>query len=130
MARFTEAVNDFEEQFPSLPNVAAICVYPNFASVVRTVLEVTGVRIACVSGAFPSCQSFQEVKIAETALAVANGADEIDIVLNVGDFLDADYESVCDEIEEQKEVTATADSKSSSKQELSRPLAISRKHQY
>ena len=105
VARFTEAVNDFEEQFPSLPNVAAICVYPNFASVVRTVLEVTGVRIACVSGAFPSCQSFQEVKIAETALAVANGADEIDIVLKVGDFLDADYESVCDEIEEQKEVT-------------------------
>ena len=48
VARFTEAVNDFEEQFPSLPNVAAICVYPNFASVVRTVLEVTGVRIACV----------------------------------------------------------------------------------
>ena len=104
VARFTEAVNDFEERFPSLPSVAAICVYPNFASVVRTVLEVSGVRIACVSGAFPSSQSFEEVKIAETSLAIANGADEIDIVLNVGNFLDGDYESVCDEIEEQKEV--------------------------
>ena len=103
VARFTEAVNDFEERFPSLPNVAAICVYPNFAAVVRTVLEVSGVRIACVSGAFPSSQSFEEVKIAETALAVANGADEIDIVFNVGNFLDGDYESVCDEIQEQKE---------------------------
>ncbi len=103
VARFTQAVNDFEERFPSLPNVAAICVYPNFASVVRTVLEVSGVRVACVSGAFPSSQSFEEVKIAETALAVANGADEIDIVLNVGNFLDGDYEAVCDEIQEQKE---------------------------
>ena len=103
VARFTQAVNDFEVRFPSLPNVAAICVYPNFASVVRTVLEVSGVRVACVSGAFPSSQSFEEVKIAETALAVANGADEIDIVLNVGNFLDGDYEAVCDEIQEQKE---------------------------
>ena len=54
VARFTEAVNDFEERFPSLPNVAAICVYPNFAAVVRTVLEVSGVRLACVSG--PRCR--------------------------------------------------------------------------
>ena len=103
VARFTEAVNDFEERFPSLPNVAAICVYPNFAAVVRTVLEVSGVRIACVSGAFPSSQSFEEVKIAETSLAVANGADEIDIVLNLGEFFDHDYEEVTDEISEQKE---------------------------
>lgn len=103
VARFTEAVNDFEERFPSLPNVAAICVYPNFAGVVRSVLEVSGVRVACVSGAFPASQSFEEVKIAETSLAIANGADEIDIVFNVGNFLDGDYEGVCDEIQEQKE---------------------------
>ena len=102
VAKFTEAVNSFEELFPSLPNVAAICVYPNFAPVVRTVLEVSGVKIACVSGAFPSCQSFEEIKIAETSLAIANGADEIDIVLNLGNFLDGDYEEVCDEIAEQK----------------------------
>lgn len=103
VSRFTQNVNDFEEKFPSLPNVAAICVYPNFAPVVRTVLEVSGVKIACVSGAFPSSQSFEEVKIAETSLAVANGADEIDIVLNLGYFLDHDYESLVDEITEQKE---------------------------
>ena len=105
VARFTQNVNDFEELFPSLPNVAAICVYPNFAPVVRTVLEVSDVKVACVSGCFPSSQSFEEVKIAETSLAVANGADEIDIVLNLGYFLDKDYESVCDEISEQKEAT-------------------------
>ena len=61
VARFTQNVNDFEERFPSLPNVAAICVYPNFSPVVRTVLEVSDVKLACVSGAFPSSQSFEEV---------------------------------------------------------------------
>ncbi len=105
VASFTQSVNDFEERFPSLPNVAAICVYPNFAGVVRAVLEVSSVKVACVSGAFPSSQSFEEVKIAETSLAVANGADEIDIVLNLGYFLDKDYESLADEITEQKEAT-------------------------
>lgn len=108
VAKFTENVNSFEEQYPELPNVAAICVYPNFASVVRMVLEVSNVRVACVSGAFPSSQSFEEVKIAETSLAVANGADEIDIVLNLGYFFDNDYESVCDEITEQKEACRNA----------------------
>mgnify|MGYP002559136200 CR=1 FL=1 len=103
VARFTENVNSFEEEYGELPNVAAICVYPNFAGVVRAVLEVSEVNIACVSGGFPSSQTFEEVKIAETSLAVAAGADEIDIVLNLGYFLDGDYESVCDEITEQKE---------------------------
>jgi len=102
VARFTERVNDFDNDYPMLPHVAAICVYPNFAQVVRTVLDVTGVGIACVSGGFPSSQTFDEVKIAETSLAVDGGADEIDIVLNVGNFLDGDYEAVCDEIAEQK----------------------------
>ncbi len=102
VADFVERVNAFDEEYPMLNNVAAICVYPNFAQVVRTVLDVSRVDIACVSGAFPSSQSFSEVKIAETALAVENGADEIDIVLNVGNFLDGDYEAVCDEISEQK----------------------------
>lgn len=103
VAKFTEAVNQFEEQYPDLKNVAAICVYPNFAQVVRAVLEVSDVEIACVSGGFPSSQTFEEVKIAETSLAVDGGADEIDIVLNLGYFLDGDYEAVCDEISEQKE---------------------------
>jgi len=102
VADFVERVNKFDEEYPMLNNVAAICVYPNFAQVVRTVLDVSRVDIACVSGCFPASQSFNEVKIAETALAVSNGADEIDIVLNVGNFLDGDYEAVCDEIAEQK----------------------------
>lgn len=102
VADFTERVNAFDEEYPELKNVAAICVYPNFAQVVSTVLDVTGVKVACVSGGFPASQTFAEVKIAETALAVDGGADEIDIVLNVGNFLDGDYEEVCDEIAEIK----------------------------
>lgn len=102
VAEFTERVNAFEEEHPELPNVAAICVYPNFAELVRTVLDVSSVRIACVSGGFPASQTFIEVKVAETALAVESGADEIDVVLNVGNFLDGDYEAVCDELDELK----------------------------
>lgn len=102
VAEFTERVNAFDNEYPQLPNVAAICVYPNFAQVVRTVLDVSDVEIACVSGGFPSSQTFNEVKVAETALAVEGGADEIDIVLNVGNFLDGDYEEVCDEMQELK----------------------------
>ena len=102
VADFVENVNAFDNDHPELKNVAAICVYPNFAPVVRTVLDVSDVKVACVSGAFPSSQSFLEVKIAETALAVASGADEIDIVLNVGNYLDGDWEEVADEISEKK----------------------------
>lgn len=102
VAAFTERVNAFEEEHGDLPSVAAICVYPNFAQVVRTVLDVSDVEIACVSGGFPSSQTFPEVKVAETALAVEGGADEIDVVLNLGDFLDGDWESVSDELEELK----------------------------
>ncbi len=102
VAKFTERVNDFENEHGDLPNVAAICVYPCFAQVVRTVLEVSSVNIAAVSGGFPASQTFPEVKVAETALAVEGGADEIDIVLNVGNFLDGDWEEVCDEISEIK----------------------------
>lgn len=101
--RFTEKVNQFDDEFPDLKNVAAICVYPNFADIVKNTLEVDGVNIACVSGGFPSSQTFIEVKIAETALAIADGADEIDIVISVGKFLSGDYETMCDEIQELKE---------------------------
>lgn len=100
--RFTEKVNQFENEFPNLKNVAAICVYPNFAQVVRDTLEVDDVQIACVSGGFPSSQTFIEVKIAETAMAVMEGADEIDIVISIGKFLNEDYEGMCEEIQEIK----------------------------
>ena len=79
---FTEKVNQFDDEYPDLKNVAAICVYPNFAAIVKNTLEVDGVNIACVSGGFPSSQTFIEVKVAETALAIAEGADEIDIVIS------------------------------------------------
>lgn len=100
VSELAEKVNRFENDHGDLPNVAAICVYPNFAQVVRAVLEVSEVEIACVAGGFPSAQTFPEVKVAETALAVASGADEIDTVINLGDFLDGDWESVSDELEE------------------------------
>ena len=102
--KFTQKVNQFDEEFPDLKNVAAICVYPNFAEVVKDTLEVEDVKIACVSAGFPSSQTFIEVKVAETALAIADGADEIDIVISIGKFLSGDYEGMCEEIQELKEV--------------------------
>ena len=101
---FTEKVNALDETHPDLKNVAAICVYPNFAGIVSQSLEVEGVEVACVSGGFPSSQTFPEVKIAETALALKEGATEIDIVMSVGKFLSGDYEGVCDEIQELKDL--------------------------
>ena len=102
--KFTERVNELDNEYPDLKNVAAICVYPNFAKIVSQSLEVESVNIACVSGGFPSSQTFTEVKVAETALALADGATEIDIVIPVGKFLSGDYEGMCDEIEEIKSV--------------------------
>ena len=101
---FTERVNKFDEQYPDLPHVATICVYPCFAKTVSETLEVDGVEIACVSGSFPSYQALIEVKVAETALAIKDGATEIDIVQSVGKFLSGDYETVADEIAELKAV--------------------------
>jgi deoxyribose-phosphate aldolase len=100
---FTEKVNQFDDAYPQLPHVATICVYPCFASVVSNTLDVEGVEIACVSGSFPSSQALIEVKVAETALAVKDGATEIDIVMPVGKFLSGDYEGVCDDISELKQ---------------------------
>lgn len=101
--KFTQKVNLFDETYPDLKNVAAICVYPNFAEIVKSTLEVEDVQIACVSGGFPSSQTYTEIKIAETAMAIMEGADEIDIVIPVGKFLCGDYENMCDEIQELKE---------------------------
>ena len=101
---FTERVNQFDETYPDLPHVATICVYPCFANTVSEALEVDGVEIACVSGSFPSSQALIEVKVAETALAIKDGATEIDIVMPVGKFLSGDLEGVADDIEELKAV--------------------------
>ena len=106
-AQLVASVNDFEGT-EDVPSVAAICVYPNFVKTVRSVLTAEGVQVACVSGCFPASQSFIEVKIAETALAIADGADEIDIVLNLGAFLSGDYEEAATEIQEQRSTARTA----------------------
>ena len=102
--RFVEKVNKFDDVYPELGHVATVCVYPCFASICHDTLENEEVEIACVSACFPSSQSFIEVKIAETALAIKDGATEIDIVQSVGKFLAGDYETVADEIAELKEV--------------------------
>lgn len=98
-----EKVNKFEAAYPDLPHVATICTYPNFAHLVRNTLEVDGVEIAVVSGSFPSSQTFIEVKVAETALAIKDGATNVDIVLPVGKYLSEDYEGVADDINELKQ---------------------------
>ena len=102
--KFTEKVNDFVHKYPDLDNVAAICVYPNMTEIVSDSLEADDVKIACVSGGFPSSQTFMEVKVAETAMALHAGAEEIDIVMPVGKFLCGDYEGMCDEISELKDI--------------------------
>ena len=102
VAAFTRRVNSFDDEYPQYPHVAAICVYSNFAEVVKSSLDVSGVKVAVVAGGFPSGQTFTEVKIADAALAVANGADEVDVVMNVGMLLDEDYEDLCDELIELK----------------------------
>lgn len=99
---FTEKVNNFDSDYPQYKNVAAICVYSNFAEVVRNTLDVPGVDVAVVAGCFPSAQTFIEVKVADVAMAVLGGADEVDIVFPVGMYRDGDYEGLCDEIIEMK----------------------------
>ena len=106
--KLTESVNDIEGMRSDIPNVAAICVYPLFVDTVKQALTAQDVQIVSVAGGFPSSQTFTEVKIAETAMAVMEGADEIDIVINVGSFLEENYEEFCEEIDEIKESCRTA----------------------
>lgn len=99
-----EKVNDFDTQYPELGHVATVCVFPNFAGLCHDTLENEEIEITCVSGCFPSSQSFLEVKVAETALAIQDGATEIDIVMPVGKFISGDYEDIYNEISEVKSV--------------------------
>ena len=100
--KLVEKVNKFAEEYPNLPHVATVVTYPRFAKLVADSLEVEGVIPTVVSGAFPSSQALLEIKVAETQLAVQDGAENVDIVMHVGEFLAGDYETVCDEIWEQK----------------------------
>ncbi|HUX96070.1 MAG TPA: deoxyribose-phosphate aldolase [Bacteroidales bacterium] len=100
---FTGKVNSFSGRYTNIPNVAAICVFPNFVSVVKEKLTSRNVKIAAAAASFPTSQTFRSVKVTECKLAVEAGADEIDIVINVGAFLGNDFASVADEIREIKE---------------------------
>lgn len=108
VARFTRKVNDFDNDYPQYGHVAAICVYSNFAEVVDAELDVEGVDVAVVAGGFPSSQTFTAVKVADVALATAGGANEVDIVMNLGMFLDKNYEDLTDEIIELKHTAKDA----------------------
>lgn len=108
VAKFTNRVNDFDAEYPQYGHVAAICVYSNFAEVVKDHLDVEGVDVCVVAGCFPSSQTFTAVKVADVALAVASGAQEVDVVLNIGMFLDENYEGLCDELIELKNTAKDA----------------------
>ncbi|MDR1402672.1 MAG: deoxyribose-phosphate aldolase [Tannerellaceae bacterium] len=100
--KLVNRVNDFEGLYPTIPNVAAICTYPVFTETVKQALTAQDVKIAAVAGGFPSSQTFEEVKIAEVALALMQGADEIDTVLNIGLLLEDNYRDLAENIQEVK----------------------------
>ena len=106
--KMVEKVNNFPVNYPKYPSVAAICVYPNFAEVVKKKLHSQDVNIAVVGGVFPSSQSFLEVKIEECRIAVEKGANEVDIVLSLGHFLEGEYELAAKEISSIKKAIAPA----------------------
>ena len=99
--KMAQAVNEFEDHFPEIPNVAAMCVYPALVQTVADTLT-EPIGIAAVAAGFPASQTFVEIKVAESAMAVAAGATEIDIVISIGKFLEGNYQEVFDEISEVK----------------------------
>jgi len=100
--RMVETLNEFANENPGFPHPAGICVYPRFVNLVSNSLEVDGMEVSTVCGGFPSSQTFPEIKTIETALAIKDGATEIDVVLPVGFFLAQDYDTVFEEIDEIK----------------------------
>ena len=99
--KMAQAVNEFEDHFPEIPNVAAMCVYPALVQTAADTLT-EPIGIAAVAAGFPASQTFIEIKVAESAMAVAAGATEIDIVISIGKFLEGNYQEVFDEISEVK----------------------------
>ena len=102
-----EKVNSFKNHFPQADNVAAVCVYPAMVPTVKSTLT-EPIGIAAVAAGFPASQTFLEVKIAEVAMAVLEGATEIDVVISIGKFLEGDYQTVYDELCEIKEACRDA----------------------
>ncbi len=101
---FVNKVNNFRVNYPDMPEVSALCVYPNFVGQLKNSLNSKRIKIAAVAGGFPSSQTFIEIKIAEVNLALLDGADEIDIVMPVGSFINEEYDAVYEEISEIKQL--------------------------
>ena len=99
VTEFATRTVTFAEKYPEIPNVASICVYPSFVETVGLAIDGTPMRITSVGGGFPASQTFIEVKMLEVAMAVENGADEVDIVLNVGKMLTGAYDEAANEVE-------------------------------
>lgn len=97
VTKLAKKVNEFQRSYPEYPLPASICVYSNFASVLKQE-RTADYHITCVSACFPTSQSFLEVKVKECEMAVEAGADEIDIVLALNSFLEGDYEKAAEEI--------------------------------
>ncbi len=98
----------FKNNGPDIPNVAAVCFYPVFVAQAKALLRGTGIKVAAVAGAFPSGQSPLEIRIAEVAYAVAQGADEIDMVISRGKYLENDFDFIHDEIKAIKNACGSA----------------------
>ena len=116
--KLVEKVNSFQADYPSYPLPASVCVYPNFASIVRNTRKNPDLHVTTVAGCFPTSQSFLPVKLQEIEMAVRDGADEIDIVLALNSFLAGDYETAGAEIRASRE---TIDRVSA---ELGRPVVL------
>ena len=116
--KLVEKVNSFAADYPTYPLPASVCVYPNFASVVRKTRKNPKLHVTTVAGCFPSSQSFLEVKLREIELAVRDGADEIDIVLALNSFLEGDYETAG------KEILASRECIDKVAAELGRPVVL------
>ena len=96
------------DEYPGLPTVAAVCVYPNFVKLAVNSLKGSGVKVASVSTAFPSGHSTLDIKLTDTKLAVDSGADEVDMVISRGKFHSGEFNFVHDEIAAIKEICGKA----------------------
>lgn len=106
--KLTQKVNNFKQNYPEMPNVAAMCVYPNFIGSIRKVLINNDIKVASVTGGFPSSQTFLEIKTQETRLCVQRGADEVDMVISIGEFLNGDYPYIHHEVKKIRKAAGDA----------------------
>ncbi|MBQ8863885.1 MAG: deoxyribose-phosphate aldolase [Rikenellaceae bacterium] len=99
VAEFVRKAVEFRAAYPEIPDVASICVYPSFVETVGVGLGSSNIAITSVAGGFPSSQTFIEVKMLEVAMAAENGADEVDVVINVGEMLEGEYDRMANTLE-------------------------------